>query len=251
MKRILGLMAIGILSASAHGASPSINIGSLYEYIDSNRSNVLKRVRNTGDVTAFVRVNVTEMIYDAEGHATEVPVTTEHLGQQAGAPGNSLVASPARLIVPAKGQHATRLLYQGDRDKERYYRVRFVPVVPEKGDADFALNDAEATKYQSELSAGIQVLTGYGIVVMVRPNEAHYDVQVHDEPGAFTMRNQGNTTVSIDNFVDCGAGEKNCTDPRKIHLLPGLSQRFEKVDGHRYRFDVVEGDKSRKMQFGS
>src|ERR1700743_259343 len=201
MNRIRGLMALGILSASAHGASPSINIGSLYEYIDSNESNVLKRGRSTGDATAFVRVNVTEMIYDAEGKSREVPVATEHLAQQQGEHGNSLVASPSRLIVPANGQQATRLVYQGDRDKERYYRVRFLPVVPEKGDDDFALNDAEAIKYQSELSAGVQVLSGYGIVVIVRPTEARYDTQVHEASDTFMVRNQGNTTVHIDNFV--------------------------------------------------
>ena len=42
------------------------------------------------------------------------------------------MASPARLIVPAKGMQGTRLLHMGGRDTERYFRVRFVPVVPEK-----------------------------------------------------------------------------------------------------------------------
>lgn len=251
MKRILSLVIIGALSISAHAATPSINVGSLYEYIDSNKSNVLKRVRSTGDATAFMRVNITEMIYDAEGTSTEVPVTLDHLGSQSTVQGHSLIASPARLIVPAKGQHATRLLYQGERDKEHYYRVRFVPVVPEKGDEDFALNDAEAAQYQGELSAGVQVLTGYGTVVIVRPSDPRYDTRTQDDVAAFTVQNQGNTTIAIDNFVDCESNEKNCTAPRKIHVLPGLSQRFDKTAGHRYRFDLVEGGKPKKMQFGS
>lgn len=250
MRRLSSLVIFGVLSMTAHAATPSINVGSLYEYIDSDKSNVLKRVRSTGDATAFVRVNITEIVYDAEGKSTEAPVTTEHLGQQAAA-GNSLVASPARLIVPANGQHATRLLYQGEREKERYYRVRFLPVVPEKGGDDFALNDAETAEYQSELSAGVQVLTGYGIIVIVRPKDARYDTQVKDDAATFTVRNQGNTIVAIDNFVDCSAGEKDCTAPRKIHVLPGLSQHFEKVAGHRYRFEVIEGDKPKKMQLGT
>lgn len=249
MRRLPSLVILGVFAMSSHAATPSINVGSLYEYIDSNKSNVLKRVRSTGDATAFVRVNVTEMIYDAEGKSTEVPVATEHLAQQQGEHGNSLVASPSRLIVPANGQHATRLVYQGDRDKERYYRVRFLPVVPEKGGDDFALNDTEAAQYQSELSAGVRVLTGYGIVVIVRPRDARYDTKVQEDPNAFTVRNQGNTTIAIDNFVDCEPGETNCTAPRKIHVLPGLSQRFEKVAGHRYRFDMIEGDKSQRMQW--
>jgi hypothetical protein len=54
------------------------------------------------------------------------------------------MASPARLIVPAKGMQGTRLLHMGARDTERYFRVRFVPVVPEKED-EFAVSSEERT----------------------------------------------------------------------------------------------------------
>ena len=59
------------------------------------------------------------------------------------------MASPARLIVPAKGMQGTRLLHMGERDTERYFRVRFVPVVPEKED-EFAVSQRGARGLQGE-----------------------------------------------------------------------------------------------------
>ena len=64
------------------------------------------------------------------------------------------MASPARLIVPANGMQGTRLLYMGERDRERYFRVRFVPVVPEKED-EFAVSSEEREDYKKTLSAGV------------------------------------------------------------------------------------------------
>lgn len=78
------------------------------------------------------------------------------------------MASPARLIVPANGTQGTRLLFMGNRDKERYFRVRFVPVVPQSDD-DFAVTDEERDEYQQSLAAGVRVLAGYGTVFLYGP----------------------------------------------------------------------------------
>ena len=69
-----------------------------------------------------------------------------------------LMASPARLIVPANGMQGTRLLMMGERDRERYFRVRFIPVVPEKED-EFAVSAEEREQYKTTLSAGVNVMT--------------------------------------------------------------------------------------------
>ncbi len=82
------------------------------------RGALLKRVRNTGDATAFVRVQISEVRYAADGTHQEIPVDTSGTAAAAG-----LIASPSRLIVPAQGQQATRLLVQGDRSVERYPRA--------------------------------------------------------------------------------------------------------------------------------
>ena len=118
---ILLLMLSGNVSASAE-----ISIGTLFDYMAGQQGTYLKRIRNQGDTTAFVKVAIHEITYDGAGQPRESAELTE--GNRA------LIASPSRLIIPAKGVQATRLLYMGARDKERYFRVRFIPVLPRKED---------------------------------------------------------------------------------------------------------------------
>jgi hypothetical protein len=243
MKRLMTAMAVAmamVMSASPHSAqaaAPNIHVGAMYEYAEPGKGALLKRVRNTGDATAFVRVQISEVRYAADGSHHEVPVS----GTDAG-----LVASPSRLIVPAQGQQATRLLVQGDRSAERYYRVRFVPVLPQSED-EFALTDAQRDAYRQELSAGVNVLTGYGVFVIVHPDQPRYDMQTDTQDGYVQLRNAGNTTVVLDDIRQCSAQDKaaRCAPSRKVHLLPNRSERFTRSAEHLHRFQIVEGD-SRK-----
>ena len=129
MKQFLALLVAGLLFQSAY-AGPNINIGVVYDYLAGDKSTYLKRVYNSGDSTAFVKINVLEIIYNADGTSSEVPVKV----QADASARDGLMASPARLIIPAQGMQGTRLLFMGERDRERYFRVRFIPVVPEKED---------------------------------------------------------------------------------------------------------------------
>lgn len=163
MKSLLALFGFLLVAQMAH-AGPSINIGTVYDYMDGDKSTYLKRVFNGGDSTAFVKVNILEILYDADGKSQEVPLKSSADGSTR----DGLMASPARLIVPANGMQGTRLLYMGERDRERYFRVRFVPVVPEKED-EFAVSVEEREEYRKTLSAGVTVLAGYGAVFLSVP----------------------------------------------------------------------------------
>ncbi|WP_337883854.1 hypothetical protein [Chromobacterium haemolyticum] len=227
-------------------AAPAIHIGAMYDYFDAGKSTLLKRVRNSGTSTAFVKVSVAEIVYGSNGKPEEKPMSTEKLAQ---GELNGLVASPARLIVPAGGMQASRLLYMGPRDQERYYRVRFTPVLPDKQE-QFAVSDSEAESYKSEMSAGVQVLTGYGGIVIVRPQQPHYDTLLQNEATTYTVRNQGNSTVVLDVFYDCAALLKDCGSPSKHHVRPGSSKTFSKAAGRSYKFELIEGANKREVQFG-
>lgn len=160
---LLGVLSVFCLTAQA---GPQINVGTVYDYLDADKSTYLKRVFNSGDATAFVKVNVLEIVYGADGTPTEIPVQNA----ADGASRNGLMASPARLIVPAQGMQGTRLLYMGERDRERYFRVRFVPVVPEKED-EFAVSQEEREDYKKALTAGVNVMTGFGTVFLSAPRK--------------------------------------------------------------------------------
>ncbi|WP_283183126.1 MULTISPECIES: molecular chaperone [unclassified Pseudomonas] len=225
-------------------AGPAINVGVVYDYLDADKSTYLKRVFNGGDATAFVKVNILEIVYDADGTSREIPLTA----QADMAARNGLMASPARLIVPANGMQGTRLVYMGKRDRERYFRVRFVPVVPEKED-EFAVSSDEREAYKKGLSAGVNVLAGYGTIFFVRPEQTRFDSTIDDGPGQYRIRNQGNSVVVIDEFRDCSAkNESDCQPTTKHHILPGRTFQFDKQSGREYRFTMIEGKATKVLE---
>lgn len=243
MKRVLMLYALSLFSLGAL-AGPQINVGVVYDYLDGDKSTYMKRVFNGGTSTAFVKVNILEMIYNDDGSYREVP-----LQNQAGAAAREgLMASPARLIVPANGTQGTRLLFMGNRDKERYFRVRFVPVVPQSDD-DFAVTDEERDEYQQSLAAGVRVLAGYGTVFFVRPKVTRFDTTIQDNATRYTLSNNGNSVVVVDEFKDCAAeSPQECRPTLRHHIRAGRSYGFDKQPGREYRFSLIEGSETRKVE---
>ena len=246
MKRIW-ILGAALLFSHVAQAGPQINVGVVYDYLDAGKSTYMKRVFNGGTSTAFVKVNILEMIYDKDGNYTEVP-----LQDQAGTIArDGLMASPARLIVPAKGMQATRLLLMGERDTERYFRVRFVPVVPEKED-EFAVSSEEREAYKEGLTAGVNVMTGFGTVFFVRPKNSRFDSVIDDSPERYRLRNNGNTVVLIDEFRNCSLkNETECEPTTKHHVLAGKTFEFEKKPGREYRFNLVEGADKKVLRIAS
>ncbi|WP_332766246.1 molecular chaperone [Pseudomonas koreensis] len=246
MKRgfLLGLLSVFCLSAQA---GPQINVGTVYDYLDADKSTYLKRVFNSGDATAFVKVNVLEIVYAADGTSQEIAV--ENAAD--GASRNGLMASPARLIVPAQGMQGTRLLYMGERDRERYFRVRFVPVVPEKED-EFVVTNEEREDYKNSLSAGVNVMTGFGTIFFVRPKDARFDTVVNDSAHRYELRNNGNTVIIVDEFKSCSlTKDSDCGATTKHHVLAGKTFNFDKEKGREYRFFLIEGAEKKAVKIAS
>ncbi|EKT4484550.1 molecular chaperone [Pseudomonas putida] len=238
------LFALALLAAPLPAsAAPELNVGALYDYLDGGKSTLLKRVRNGGDTTAFVKVTVAELVYDSDGNAREVDTEGLPLEQR------GLVASPARLIVPAQGMQAVRLVYRGPRDTERYYRLRFVPVLPELGDG-FAVDAVQAEEYREHLKAGVNLLAGYGSLLFVRPGETRFATPVQRQGGTLTVSNQGNTTVVLDQFRQCQAPGEHCEPATKHHLLPGRTRQFEGQAAKVHQFELHEGGARKAMVVG-
>jgi hypothetical protein len=242
MKRLLAVFGFSLFSHAVL-AGPQINVGVVYDYLDGDKSSYLKRVFNGGDSTAFVKINILEILYDADGTAREVPMATSPDGTSR----DGLVASPARLIVPANGMQGSRLLFIGERASERYFRVRYVPVVPEKED-QFAVSAEERETYKKSLSAGVNVLAGYGTVFFVRPKETRFDSVIENQASHYRIRNNGNSVVVIDEFKDCSlSNEQECQPTTKHHILSGRTFQFEKQAGRHYRFTMTEGSKTQNL----
>ena len=246
MKRVFLLIGLSGFSLGLQ-AGPQINVGTVYDYLDGDKSTYLKRVFNSGDSTAFVKVNILEIVYDADGTPSEVPVKSD----PGAASRDGLMASPARLIIPANGMQGTRLLFMGARDTERYFRVRFIPVVPEKED-EFAVSSDERENYKKNLSAGVNVMTGFGTVFFVRPNNSRYDSQIDNGASTYRIRNNGNTSVVVDEFRNCSIKQENeCEPTTKHHIRAGKEFAFDKKPGREYRFNLVEGASKKALRVAS
>lgn len=247
MNKIVSALVLS-LCATAVQAGPSIDIGTVYDYMDGDKSAYLKRVFNRGDDTAFVRVNIYEMTFDAQGRATETSLDTQNVSA---AERKGLMASPARLIVPAKGTQSTRLIYRGERDVERYYRVRYVPVVPEKED-QFNVSENDRETYKASMSAGVNILTGYGAIFFVRPEKTHFDTKIQDGPAEYRVDNAGNSTIELDEFKDCSLNdERDCRATKKHILRPGKVFSFAKEAGRVYRFNLMEASAKKMIEVKS
>lgn len=243
IRALTGLLSIWLISLNTL-AGPNINVGMVYDYMDGDKSTYLKRVFNGGDSTAFIRVSIKEIVYKADGTREEVEVKS-YTDRRAR---NGLMSSPARLIVPPNGTQGARLLFMGPRDQERYFRVRFIPVVPEKED-EFALSADQANDYKKNLSAGVNVLAGYGTVFFVRPENTHFDTYIENTAKHYLLRNQGNSVIVVDEFKDCAANDMlQCNPTTKTHILPGRTLRFDKQSGRHYRFTLVEGHAQKNIE---
>ncbi|MEI4522055.1 molecular chaperone [Pseudomonas sp. CCNWLW23] len=236
------MFSLFIICAKA-SAAPQINVGPIYDYMEAGKTTYLKRIYNSGDSTAFVKVNVLEIFYNADGS------TSESLLEDSAGTGyrNGLVASPARLIIPAQGMQATRLVFMGERYKERYFRVRFVPVIPEK-EEQLILSNQEQKDYKKGFTAGLNVMTGFGTIFFVQPQNSQFDTIIDDSEKKYELRNNGNTVVIVDEFKDCSqVVESECQPTTKSHVLPSKVFSFNKEKGRKYSFTLIEGPAKRRL----
>lgn len=229
MKLMFILAGLMLLPITAIGG-PKIGIDTFSDYLRADKNVIVKRVFNHGDATAFVKVRAWELVRQPDGSVEEIPLDVETAGGR-----RELVVSPARLIIPAEGMQTVRLLFSGERGHERYYRLRFNPVLPNAGDG-FQLTEKEADDYEVSISGGVQMLAGYGSLLYVRPREVAHQLAIDEEPGRFVVRNTGNATAVLDRFRECKGDGLDCDTAVVHHLPPGSERAFEQKPGHLHTF---------------
>lgn len=234
-----------ILIAGQALAVPSINVGSLNEYIQSGKSTLGKRISNTGSSTAYVRVTVDEIVFSG-GTYSEKPLNSEQL---INGKGDGLISSPARLIIPAKGRQTNRLVYTGSREKEKYFRVRYIPVIPENG-SEFGISSDEIKKYESEISAGVTVLTGFGTIVTVLPELARFNTSISEKDKKLIITNNGNASIVISSLKECSTNLSDCSESKTQQLRPGMQLVKQLQQGKVWKYTLHEGTENKAMISG-
>lgn len=227
-------------------ATPVIGIGSMYDVITNETTNLMKRIYNTGDTTAFVRVSVLEINPMVKG-GNEVPqkdLSGSYLERE------KLIVTPQRLIIPPSGFQSVRILWSGNnKERERYFRVRFTPVMPEVNDG-FGINQKEINDYRkNNLQAGLNVLTGYGSVVIVQPDNAIFRTLVDDADNKVIIKNNGNATISLDKLRYCKSANTDCGEVTREFILPGRIHSINKRKGYDVNFSLIEGENVKVMSY--
>jgi P pilus assembly chaperone PapD len=234
-------MAFGmvILSTHAFAGGPKINIGALDDYLPGNTSSIMKQIRNEGDETGFLKIEVKRITFDAHDRIHESPQADDGTMQ------NRLIVSPNRLIVPPNGARGTRMLYVGKRDEEQYFRVRYLPVAPSRK-AGFDVSPDVEKKFAD---AGVSVMIGYGEFVTVRPTHERYDTVFRQTPGKLVITNRGNSTVILERYrVTAVAHDEPDTSGRML-VLPGRQVEVATSALKQLDFDLLEGEKTTAKHF--
>jgi Mat/Ecp fimbriae periplasmic chaperone len=222
-------------------ASPSISIGAMYDFMVGGKATMLKQIRNSGTSTAYVRVDIAEL--DREGNVLEGIVDASNEK-------NGLIASPSRLIIPPGGSQAVRLLMLGDRQYERYFRARFVPVQP-TNEHGFSVSSEEAKAFENSLTASMNLLIGYGSLVTVAPSASVFDTEIVNEPGQERVRNRGNTTIFLNDVYACSVKADKCEPPVRKRIAPGREESLvSDADGY-YKFELQEGIGKKSLRLGN
>lgn len=243
-KLVMSFAALSCFAATQTIAGPLISIGSMYEVLKSDQRNISKRIYNSGDSSAFVRVDV--MHIDVSGKDKEAPVLSLKDNELIK---DRLLVTPMRMIIPPNNFQTSRILWSGKRTSEQYYRVRYTPVMPGKNDG-FGLNDAEISDYrQKAIQAGINVLAGYGTVVIVHPDNPTFNTQIKQDKNSITLINSGNATVAVEDVRVCKSKAGQCDLAARAFILPGKTHSISKYEAGKSTFSLLEGSQRHAMSY--
>lgn len=236
-----------VLKISSVLAVPSIGIGSMYDILTPEKQAINKRIYNTGASTAFVRIDLLEININNKEKIKETPVrelSGNFLEKE------RLIVTPLRMIIPPLGFQLIRFMWPGDRATEKYYRVRFTPVLPEIGDG-FGLNEKEISQYREKtLSVGLNVMAGYGTLVIIQPSKPRFDTQIGTRaPDFISIMNNGNATIALENIRNCNSADTDCSSATRQFLLPGQTKQIARAKGLKTSFTLIEGERQKKLRF--
>lgn len=241
------LLLFSLLSLSTAQAAPSIGISSMYDVLAPGVQTLNKRIYNTGNSSAFVRVEVLEIDPSQPGDRQES--AQQELNNDQALIEQRLLVTPLRLIIPPSGFQSVRMMWIGERDKERYFRIRFIPVMPEKNDG-FGLDDNAITDYRARtIKAGLNVLAGYGSLAIIQPQTPRFETKITDTKQQVSIKNNGNATLVLEDIRHCRANKTDCQASSRAFVLPGQEHLIKKPASLKTYFSLIEGDNKKALQY--
>lgn len=98
------------------------------------------------------------------------------------------------------------------------------------------------------MDAGINVLTGYGSIVVMQPKKPLFNTVIDDMKKQISIINKGNATITIDNIRYCENTKSYCENKSREIILPGRVFILKKQN-NKINFTLIEGDKSKSFNY--
>ncbi|MEJ2451609.1 MAG: hypothetical protein P8047_13205 [Gammaproteobacteria bacterium] len=230
-RKILFLLALLTTSNAIAG------IGISQAVVDFSNPQIQRRdiwVINDGSQRAYVAIDPAEIVNP--GLPNEARVTEPDPEKR------GLLVTPSRIILDPKQRRMVRLVVLGNRKTERIYRVKIHPVIapPENN---------KKQKVPRKSGIGIRILTGYDMLVIVRPLNPVAKVTARREGNNLIFNNAGNTNALLLNGTQCNTSGKDCKNLPAMRLYAGASHTITTPYQTPVSYDIQAGGKRDKLKF--
>jgi P pilus assembly chaperone PapD len=191
-------------------------------------------VINDGPQRAYVEIDPAEIVHP--GLPNEARVTEPDPEKR------GLLVAPSRIILEPGQRRMVRLVVLGNRKAERIYRVKIHPVLaPPEFD--------KKNKAPKKSGIGIRILTGYDMLVIVRPLNPVAKITARREGSELLFRNAGNTNALLVHGTQCNVSGKECKNLPPMRLYAGASHTITTFYQTPVSYEVQVGEKRDKQKF--
>ena len=183
-------------------------------------------VENSGTDMLFVAISPREVI----GSGTSDVISREEPDPEK----LGLLVSPARMVLePGKRKLLRIAALTSPVDRERVYRVTLKPVVG---------------RLVTE-RAGLKVLVGYEVLVLVRPLAPQLQVTGTRSGNSLTLRNSGNASVELLTGRLCEVAGEKCHQLPSGRLYAGAEKTIAVASQGRITYVIRQGARTVVQQF--
>ena len=215
-KFALSLVALALSSKAAAVVQP-VN---LVEYITPDQDFIVTELFNSDDTTAFVRVEAEEVIDFTDENKDRRKINEIE--------GDNIAIVPSKFITPADSSSSVKVYFTEGRDKDRLYRLQYVPVRG-KERAEFA--GADEFKEETAAAIGIDLVFSQG--VLVPKQNATYSYTINNNNGEIVAVNTGDSYFRLRNMNKCTSKGK-CVSLGDTTIFANSEKEIVELDKNEY-----------------
>jgi len=233
LSRYMLVTQLGLLTTS--NAMAGIGLSqAIVDFSDTRTQRYDVWVINDGRERAYVAIDPAEIVHPG--------LPNEQRVEEPDPEKRGLLVSPTRIVLEPRQRRMVRLVVLGNRETERIYRVKVHPVEA----------PAETSKKQTapkRSGIGIRLLTGYDMLVIVRPANPLAKVSAQRQGQDLVFSNTGNTNALLFNGTQCNASGKDCKNLPAMRLYAGASHTVRTPYLTPVSYEVQSGATRDKRKF--